>query len=161
MKVNYWKYLKYVLKHKYFVFIEACKLGIPFRGFMHDFSKLSPLEFIGYARHFYGEKIKETDDSYDMFNLAWLVHQNRNNHHWQYWILHRDDGGTTTLDIPLNIIKEMVADWIGCGRALGKKSPKNNKFLEVNIWYEANKDKIRLSKNTRKIIENMINYKAQ
>lgn len=35
-------YLWYVLRHKYFVFVECCRLGVPWRGLVHDLSKLSP-----------------------------------------------------------------------------------------------------------------------
>lgn len=36
------KYLSYIIRHKWFVFIAACKLGIPWRGITHDLSKLMP-----------------------------------------------------------------------------------------------------------------------
>jgi hypothetical protein len=103
----YWKYLKYVLKHKWFVFIECCKLGIPLRGLLHDLSKLLPSEFMPYARYFYGKNwyknkdwngdrrnyipFKYTEDGIkEAFDLAWLKHQKRNPHHWQYWLLVMD-----------------------------------------------------------------------
>lgn len=31
-----------IITHKWWAFYYACKLGIPFRGFMHDWSKFSP-----------------------------------------------------------------------------------------------------------------------
>ena len=34
-----------VLKHKYYVFIYCCKLGIPWQGITHDLSKFSWIEF--------------------------------------------------------------------------------------------------------------------
>jgi hypothetical protein len=48
------KYLWSMMRHKWFVFIEACKLGIPWLGLIHDLSKFAPSEFIPYARYFYG-----------------------------------------------------------------------------------------------------------
>lgn len=102
----YWKYLKYVLKHKWYVFVECCKLGIPLRGLLHDLSKLLPSEFFPYAHYFYGTWIKESEWHGDKrnyvpwkytemgvkeaFDLAWLKHQKRNKHHWQYWLLVMD-----------------------------------------------------------------------
>jgi len=102
----YWKYLKYVLKHKWYVFIECCKMGIPLRGLLHDLSKLLPSEFIPYARYFYGTWMEESEWHGDKrnyvpwertemgiseaFDLAWLKHQKRNKHHWQYWLLVMD-----------------------------------------------------------------------
>jgi len=52
---KYLKYLKYVLVHKYYVFIECFKVGLFWRGIMHDMSKFFPDEFLPYARYFYGE----------------------------------------------------------------------------------------------------------
>ncbi|NLB78066.1 MAG: hypothetical protein GX796_04250 [Clostridiaceae bacterium] len=102
----YWKYLKYVIRHRWYVFIECCKLGIPIRGLLHDLSKLLPSEFIPYARYFYGTWMKESEWHGDRrnyipwkytvmgveaaFDLAWLKHQKRNKHHWQYWLLVMD-----------------------------------------------------------------------
>lgn len=100
----YFKYLKYVLKHKWYVFIECCKLGIPLRGLLHDLSKFLPSEFIPYARYFYGnypEALTVYEKTYHWkmktkavvkgdFDLAWLKHQKRNPHHWQYWLLVND-----------------------------------------------------------------------
>ena len=50
----YWKYFKYVIRHKLFVFIECYKLGKIWRGITHDLSKFLPDEFIPYSRYFYG-----------------------------------------------------------------------------------------------------------
>jgi hypothetical protein len=86
------------------VFIECCKLGIPLRGLLHDISKLFPSEFIPYARYFYGDyperltvyekthhwSLKNKAQIAYEFDLAWLKHQKRNPHHWQYWLLVND-----------------------------------------------------------------------
>ena len=42
---NFFKHIKLVCKHRWLVFRFSLKLGIPFRGFMHDFSKFSYDEF--------------------------------------------------------------------------------------------------------------------
>lgn len=114
----YLKYLKYVIRHKWYVFVECCKLWIPLRGLLHDISKLRPSEFIPYAKYFYGNNwvqesewhgdkrnyipYKYTQMSVDKnFDLAWLLHQNRNPHHWQYWLLVNDSSsGEFTLQEP-------------------------------------------------------------
>ena len=89
------------------MFVECCRLGIPFRGALHDLSKFLPSEFIPYAKHFYGKWIKESEWHGDIrnyvswrstemgvrenFEKAWLLHQKRNPHHWQYWLLVNDN----------------------------------------------------------------------
>ena len=160
----YLKYLSYVLRHKWFVFIECCKLGIPWQGIIHDISKFLPGEFIPYARYFYGKWMKEAEWHGDVRNYvpwkytemgvkaaldkAWLLHQKRNPHHWQFWILKYDSDGIKILAMPDKYRKEMLADWIGAGKAQGKPDTK--------AWYEANKDKMQFHPETRKWIETML-----
>ena len=153
----YSKYLSYLLCHKYFVFLECCKLGIPWLGLIHDWSKFKPSEFIPYAKHFYGhgsniQKGRDETGYYqagntenDEFNMAWLLHQKRNKHHWQWWLLPMDDGSIKIFEMPLKYRKEMLADWRGAGRALGTP--------DTTAWYNKNKEKMQLGEFTRKWIE--------
>lgn len=154
--MKYLKYLWYVIRHKWYVFVECCKLGIPLRGVLHDLSKLKPKEFFPYVEHFYGEKkVERKDGSYDptliggSFDHAWLSHQHLNKHHWQYWILRGDSGATKTLEMPIKYRKEMLADWRGAGKAINGKD-------ETSEWYAKNKHKMVMHKNTRKWIEERI-----
>jgi len=149
------KYLNYVIRHKWFVFIECCKLKMLVRGILHDWSKLLPSEWNAYTEYFYGKDNTQKEVK-DDFDSAWLKHQNRNKHHWQYWILITDDGKdwggkTRCLDIPDNYIKEMVADWKGAGRALGKTNED-----EAAGWYINRSDSILLSYNTRKRVNELL-----
>jgi len=168
--MKYIRYFWYVLRHKWFVFIECCKLEILWLGVTHDSSKFQQSEFIPYARHFYGpnshhkngshaSKGIKTDrdktgyykagDTGDLaFDFAWLLHQKRNKHHWQWWILPEDDGGIKVLSIPDNYLKEMVADWWGAGRAQGTPDTKK--------WYRKNKSKLQLETLTRDRVERML-----
>jgi hypothetical protein len=96
------KYLSYVIRHKWYVFVECCKLGIPLRGLLHDLSKLHPGEWFPYVEAFYGKFgyswngvgcINEKslhDHAMLSFDKAWLHHQHNNPHHWQYWLLRED-----------------------------------------------------------------------
>lgn len=144
----YVKYLKYVIKHKWYVFIECCLLWAPIRGILHDWSKFRPSEFFPYAKYFYGkyegdEKVKVNEN----FNKAWLHHIHRNKHHWQYWILREDDGDTKHIPIPRKHLKEMLADWHGAGKAInGKKDTVN--------WYNKNRHKIEMHYESERWIMN-------
>lgn len=156
---QYYSYLQYVIRHKYYVMKACFEYGLPLRGILHDMSKFSLKEFIPYANYFYnkdGSKKELKRDStgyykpYDTgdlkFDTAWLVHQNRNPHHWQYWLLKKDDGGDAVLEMPVKYINEMLCDWIGAGAAQGYKT-------NTYKWYEANKNKMIFGKKTREIIE--------
>lgn len=143
----YLRYLRYLLRHKWYVFLECCKLGIPFRGILHDLSKFYPSEFKPYANYFYGDlKIPKVSSA---FHKAWLYHQKRNKHHWQYWVLHPDRGEPFCIDMPLTYLKEMLADWRGASRAI-------KGYDDTPSWYQNNKDHIMLSDRSRKWIETNI-----
>ncbi len=80
-------YLKYVLRHKWFVLVAGRKTGAPvLRLLLHDLSKFRPSEWRPYAETFYGHGGETM-----AFDAAWLKHQHRNDHHWQHWILRQDD----------------------------------------------------------------------
>lgn len=143
-------YLKYVLRHKWFVLLASIRIGAPLWGaIIHDLSKFRPSEWIPYARCFYapdGSKQYKKDLT---FTVAWNDHQKRNKHHYQYWVILWDRGEYETLDMPRKYILEMVADWMGAGRAITGR-------WEVKEWYEKNKGNIKLSPSTRKTVDILI-----
>lgn len=158
------RYFIYLIKHKWFVFVECCKLGIPLKGITHDLSKFLPSEWFPYTDYFYGNypelrkmspgmkatySGKTREDVEDQFDYSWLYHQKRNKHHWQYWILIQDDGQICRIEMPLKYAKEMLADWIGTRIVITGKR-------EVKEWYLENKHRITLHDNTRKWIENKL-----
>lgn len=149
-------YLKYVLRHKWYVFIACCKLGQVWRGIMHDMSKFLPDEWFAYANYFYNSngspRTKDSPESSAAFQLAWLKHQHRNPHHWQHWVLREDSGLTLVLPMPLKYVKEMVADWRGAGKAINGKD-------DVIKWYAYNRGQMLLAKETRTYMEELISEK--
>jgi hypothetical protein len=106
---------------------------------------MTPAEWGPYVRTFY-DKAKSVPGE---FNKAWLHHQHHNPHHWQHWLLQNDDGTKTCLEMPEDLVREMVADWMGAGRAITGK-------WEVATWYEKNKFKIQLHALTRMQVERLI-----
>jgi len=160
------KYLRYILRHKWYVFKECCKRGIIWRGIMHDISKISPDEWFPYARYFYGKYPKWedlpafakeyfnplTEDRVEReFNLAWLKHIHRNDHHWQWYILREDSGTVKCLEMPYDSVLEMVSDWIGAGKAQGNGD-------DVVNWYFVHEDKMNLHESTRNLVEKLIGF---
>jgi hypothetical protein len=216
------RYLRYVLRHKWYVLVAGLRTGAPlWRLLIHDWSKFTPSEWGAYVAKFYGgpmtqERIADYHgDARDHrmragpfkeqvdadFDRAWLHHQKRNRHHWQYWVLMEDDpkshrwaitsadGGmrhhaitdygsdesgrvrfdVDALDItkpgsddryrvaarlvrdatryralpmPDAYVREMVADWMGAGRAITGR-------WEVREWYAKNAEKMVLHPDTR------------
>lgn len=155
--MKYIKYINYVIRHKWYVMLECFKYGCYFQGVVHDMSKFLPSEFFPYTEHFYGKGIgmnegrdetgyyKPTDTGDKAFDFAWLLHQKRNRHHWQWWVLPEDDGGVKVLEMPLKYRQEMVADWRGAGKALG--TPDTLK------WYNKNRSRMVFGVITRNWVE--------
>ncbi len=154
---QHFQYLKYLLRHIYFVSYACFKKGIWLRGLLHDISKWLPDEWIPYANFFYGkEKLrnttgyyKPTDTGNTAFDFAWLLHQKRNRHHWQFWVLPEDNGGIKILPMPHIYRLEMLCDWWGASMAQGYHG-------KSKTWYKANKDKMQLHPETRKWIEDNV-----
>ena len=51
---KFYKHLWTIIKHKHYVFIYACRCGIPWRGLVHDLSKFSPVEFFESVKYYNG-----------------------------------------------------------------------------------------------------------
>ncbi len=142
------KNFSYIWRHRWYVFIECCKLGIIWRGIVHDLSKYRLSEWKPYTNHFF--KFTDDGDHPDLpFDTAWLHHIHRNRHHWQYWIVREDNGDTKIMPMPDQYRKEMLADWIGAGRAIHGR-------LTIDGWYNENKHKMKLHLDTKVWIEKMI-----
>lgn len=50
------QYLWYVMRHKWYVFVECCKDGIVWRGIIHDLSKFSRAEWGPYSTWIFGKR---------------------------------------------------------------------------------------------------------
>jgi hypothetical protein len=143
------KYASYVLRHKYFVAKYCWREGLYYAAFIHDWSKFLPSEWFAYANYFYGEKIEQDLN----FDEAWLHHQKRQKHHWQYWTLLEDEGDVRALEIPNKYVLEMLCDWKGAGMAQGKP--------DLQAWYLKNHDKMRLEFYTRVWVESLLGISSQ
>jgi hypothetical protein len=115
------------------VFIVGRKLKVSYwRLLKHDLSKFSPAEFGSYARKFYGGG--DTN-----FSKAWLHHQNRNDHHWEYWINRSEQSGA--LPMPEMAIREMVADWLAAGKVYAGSWPDLGNF----VWFRKNAHRMNMN----------------
>lgn len=144
------RYFKYVMKHKWFVFQAGLKTGAPiWRLIIHDYTKFSRAEWTPYANRFFGGRSGIEDKELDPneFKLAWEHHWKHNPHHWEYWISNWErwivlPGPGLAQDMPDNFINEMIADWMGAGRAItGQK--------DIMPWFEKTYPKMNLSFNTK------------
>ena len=116
----------------------------------HDASKLMPNEYHAYDDYFYGGN--RSNQVAKAFEYAWLQHQNKNPHHWQYWVLINDDPGNgqlKALEMPVPYVLEMIADWWAF-------SWKDGDLGEIFDWYDKQKDFILLHPKTKKLVEKIL-----
>lgn len=150
------RYLRYVLTHKWYVFLACLWLKVPIhQAILHDWSKFLPSEWGPYVRRFNPQPDAAAwllEKQSQEFDIAWRHHQRRQPHHWQYWLLTKDSGETLAILMPDRFVREMVADWMGAGKALGKPDTK--------AWYLANKDKMNLHPSTRERVEVLLNVSS-
>ncbi len=146
----HWSYLKYLLRHKWYVLREGVRLGVPlYLLIIHDWSKFLPAEWSGYVHAFYDAGGGYRYHPSDQFDAAWNHHQKHNKHHWQYWVLVMDDNvENVCLKLPEKYAREMLADWLGAGLA--------NRNPDTLDWYLKHRDRIQLHAETQKWIEDKL-----
>ena len=131
-------YLKYVLRHKKFVYQEGRKLGLGrWALIVHDWQKFSLAEWTPYVLSFYGpwEYKDRPPTLVKLFDRAWLHHIHCGPHHYQYWILNQDDVDNVLLDIPDRYRREMLADWRGAGLAISGKDATKKWYGERRVRF--------------------------
>ncbi|HWR41016.1 MAG TPA: DUF5662 family protein [Patescibacteria group bacterium] len=153
------RYLWYVLRHKWYVFCEAWRLGIPWQGLWHDWDKLSWRQWGPRAdilQQGSGQLLGE-DGFFDQdkipaeLDLAWLRHWHDSPHHWQWWVMLLDDGQFKVLPMTDDYRREMLADWLAVSR-----TPER---LDILPWYEKNRDRMLLHPETRDWVERQLGVK--
>lgn len=141
-------YLWLTLKHKWFVFLAGLRTKAPlWRLLIHDWSKLTPSEYFGYQRQFFEER-----KSPAQWAETWLRHQNRNPHHWEFWVTRTARGAGRALPMPEWAVREMVADWMAASRAYEGEWPQKGSWR----WLNDNFAEIRLHPDSRRMTERVL-----
>lgn len=120
-----------VTKHRFLVFKFCIRLGIPYRGFVHDLSKYSPTEFFESVKYFNGNRspiiLCKQDKGY---SEAWLHHKGRNKHHTEYWV--DINAPEKTPIIPYKYTAEMICDKLAACITYNGKNYKPDSM--INYW---------------------------
>ncbi len=151
---KYFKFLHSLLRHKWFVFLECCKLGVPWLGIIHDWTKFLPSEFLPYARKYHGgeylsanscwrSKAGFTGRTKESVNVAsaaaYLHHYTLNKHHLEHWSLR---------PMPTRYRLEMMADWVAVSKTYG---------VPAREWYLSIKGKSAMHATTSAWLEDQLN----
>lgn len=157
MKAHF-AYFRYVLRHKWFVFVAGLALRVPlWQLIIHDWSKFTPAEWGAYVATFYGPDGVKRYQPGPAFDAAWNHHQKVNPHHWQYWVLIRDSDEPRVMALPMSerYAREMVADWCGAGRAITGR-------WEVRQWWHGtegrpgNRERAVLHADTLALVDQLV-----
>lgn len=166
------RFLHATIVHKYHVYCSGRMLGVGrWQLLVHDLSKFRPSEFVPYGRFFYampgvslGKAVFDPEAKPAMLG-AWLRHIQRNPHHWQYWCLINGASVVATrgtsvevnpidaLPMPEKYVREMLADWMGAGRAYQGEYPQS---IAKWKWWQDNKDSLILHPESRKLLTRAI-----
>ena len=151
-----YQYFVQIMKHKYYVFKYGLKTKAPiWRLIIHDWSKFTPSEYPHYQRQFFGKA-----DDPDGFERAWLSHQNRNPHHFEYWVLRSTKSGNKNkyncpIDMPEWAVREMVADWVSASKVYSGIEVEFSDWTWFNNNYES-KIKPNITTNTHLLIHKVL-----
>lgn len=164
------RFLHATIVHKWHVYRAGRRLGVGhWQLLIHDLSKFRRAEFVPYGKFFYALPgagwLKAVQDPAARLGMleGWLRHIQRNPHHWQYWVLVNGASVVATrkvashgriietspieaLPMPRKYVREMLADWMGAGRAYQGEYPAS---VAEWKWWQDNKDQIILHPESR------------
>lgn len=158
-RYHFIKHFLLINKHKWFVFINCCKLGIPFIGLVHDLSKFSPSEFIKSSKYYKGTSspVMEQRKNENLYSSICVHHVKRNKHHFEY----RIDfycGDLLLKSMPYKHALEYVADVIAASRAYNGINFKHNMPRD---YFNARKDRYLMHSATKEFITILLNNYAE
>jgi hypothetical protein len=114
---KFFGHLKTILIHKYWVCYYCYHAGILWQGIIHDLSKFSPIEFFEGVKYYTGSSSPiDACKKENGYSAAWMHHNGRNKHHYEYWQDNFDNGGEPIM-MPFRYATEMICDYLGAARA--------------------------------------------
>ncbi len=142
-------HFKLITHHRWIVFKLCCKLGKPWRGFVHDLSKYSPTEFLEGVKYYTGDHSPITEAKRNKgYSEAWLHHRGRNKHHFEYWTDHKAPNVNPV--IPYQYAVEMICDKLAASIIYQGKNW--TKEYELSYWNEKEKDKVEMNPKIRDFV---------
>ena len=150
-----------VVRHKWYVFLYCAYAGIPWRGFMHDWSKFSPTEFLGSIKYFNGRRSPVgLCRILEGYSPAWLHHKGRNRHHFEFWVdvvsikgeLPKTPDQWFTIPMPYEFALESICDTIGASRAYNGR---NFSYEVLYKWWKRSRTAPSMHPKTKRFADFM------
>lgn len=154
MKYHILKHLHTINKHRFHVFVNCCRCGIPFRGLVHDLSKYSPSEFFVSARNYSGVRSPIANERKEEFGYskAFIHHTRRNKHHYEYWV-DVTTGDIILIPMPYKYALECCCDMISASMVYNGKKFRRDMPLSFFLKVES---KSMMHSATKKFVKEVL-----
>lgn len=146
----YFKLLKRIITHKFWVAYYCFQVGLYWQGIIHDLSKFSWIEFSRSIKY-WNDKISSLANERKLngYSKTFLHHRGRNPHHYEYWIHSLDSGGIPA-EMPRKYTIELICDYLAACKTYGS-NPRN----EIDWWIK-HSPKIKMHDKTKSYINNVL-----
>lgn len=137
-----WRHFKTITKHKLMVMRYCFRIGLYKQGLLHDMSKYTPTEFLAGCRYYQGTRSpNNAEREATGVSRAWLHHQGRNRHHYEYWVDYAidDEHIINGAKMPRKYVAEMICDRISASRTYLGDAYDQTQPLK---YFMGNKDKL-------------------
>ena len=140
-----------ITKHRHAVIRHCAKSGILWQGLMHDMSKYSPTEFKQGMKYYTGTKSPNEGERAEYgYSLAWMHHQGRNRHHFEYWTDYNPQTKLVSpVKMPARFLAEMFCDRVAASKIYQGKNYSSHHPLEYfnrgnakNVMHPETADKL-------------------
>lgn len=107
-----WRHFCTITRHRWLVRQGCFRIGLYWRGLVHDLSKYSPTEFRVGAKYFQGNRSPNAAERDEKgYSEAWIHHKGRNRHHYEYWTdMNMVSKVYEPIPMPRKYLCEMVMD---------------------------------------------------
>ena len=149
---NVIKHFCLITRHRWLVFKLCCRIGLPWRGLLHDLSKYSPTEFLESIRYYEGTRSPIMGAKEEKgYSKAWLHHKGRNKHHSEYWI---DLNAPQKAPImPYKYLAEMLCDKLAAGLIYQGKNWTKGYQLE---YWKKEREKVLINENIKELVTDFL-----
>ncbi len=155
-----WQHFKTITKHRLLVMDGCFRVGLYWRGLVHDLSKYSPTEFLVGVKYYQGTRSPNTAEREEKgYSEAWIHHKGRNRHHYEYWTdLSLETKKYESLHMPRKYLVEMVMDRRAACITYQGKNYKDDAALK---YLRNSLEKDRMHPRTRQELDYLLEMLAQ
>ncbi len=147
-----WQHFKTITWHRWLVRQGCFKVGLYWRGLVHDLSKYSSTEFLVGARYFQGVRSPNAAEREEKgYSEAWMHHKGRNPHHYEYWTdMSRETRNYEPVPMPRKYFTEMIMDRIAACKVYQGKNYTSASALE---YFMKSRERVLMHPQTRQELE--------